>query len=275
MKLQDINPYIRAAMIQPAVLEGGCLRCAYDHRLFYILEGSGIMLTGSVTLELVPDTLILFRPGFGYYFKGKMRVIVLNFDMTRSASNRRKPKFPPPEAEFDRSQLFDTEAAEGFETLFIKRDGGYFRDVLLEMVSAYHPDDPLADAVTSGMLKKLLAELAGSTLPKTDAVSTLCMQVKQYIRLYTPQIGCNDDIGKHFGYHPVYLAALFKEKTGESLHHAVISERIRQAKQWLTHTDCTIDEIATGVGFATRSHFCTKFREVTGMTPSEYRRGHG
>ena len=88
MKLQDCNPFLRAAELQPAVLEGQGARMAYDHRLFYILKGEGVLVLEGTELPLSPDTLLFFRPGVGYHFRGKMRVAVLNFDISRSCSRR-------------------------------------------------------------------------------------------------------------------------------------------------------------------------------------------
>jgi hypothetical protein len=65
MKLQNINPYLRAAMIQPAVFEGESVHMAYDHRLFYVLEGDGVLMTKDDTQKISADTLLFFRPQFG------------------------------------------------------------------------------------------------------------------------------------------------------------------------------------------------------------------
>jgi DNA-binding response OmpR family regulator len=47
--------------------------------------------------------------------------------------------------------------------------------------------------------------------------------------------------------------------------------RLAQAAQWLESTPITVSEVAYGVGFRSVPHFCTRFRERFGETPSGYR----
>jgi signal transduction histidine kinase/DNA-binding response OmpR family regulator len=50
--------------------------------------------------------------------------------------------------------------------------------------------------------------------------------------------------------------------------------RLDQAAQWLTETDANVSEIAYGVGFKSVPHFCARFRERFGESPTGYRRTH-
>ena len=274
MKIAQCNPFVRAAQIQPAVLEGSGARMAYDHRLFYILEGEGTLLLEGEALPLSPDTLLVFRPGVGYHFRGKLRVVVLNFDLTRAGEASAVPVCPPPADDFDPAKVFDDTAAEELTAPLIRCNQGHLRGDVLTLVRAFAEQDPLADAVTSGLLKKLLAELLYTGRSGMDAAGELVEQVRRYIRLYAAELTGNDAIGQAFGYHPVYLATLFRQKTGETLHHAILAERIALAKQWLSRTDRSIEEIAEGTGFSSRSHFCTAFKAFVGTSPSFFRKNN-
>lgn len=48
--------------------------------------------------------------------------------------------------------------------------------------------------------------------------------------------------------------------------------RVQAARQLLTTTSRSLAEIAVEVGFTDQSHFTKRFREVTGITPGEYRK---
>lgn len=271
MKIEDCNPYLRAAQIQPAVLEGEGARIAYDHRLFYILAGEGTLLLEDRTLPLSPDTLLLWPYGVGYHFRGRLRVAVLNFDLTRAAAHRTVPVCPPPASEFDRALLFDTALLDELEQPMICPDSTHLREDVLELVNTFSKCDPLADATSSALLKRLLAKLLRARTHAPDPTIELIEQVRRHIRLYATEISGNEAVGQTFGYHPVYLAALFKEKTGDTLHRAILAERIALAKQWLVRTNRSIEEIAEGTGFSSRSHFCTAFKRITGISPRRYR----
>ncbi len=59
---------------------------------------------------------------------------------------------------------------------------------------------------------------------------------------------------------------------GMSPMDALWEYRLAQAAQWLAETSITVSEVAYGVGFKSVPHFCGKFRERYGETPSGYRR---
>ncbi len=272
MKLQDCNPFLRAAQIQAAVMEGNTWRQAYDHRLFYILKGEGSLFLRNATYDLAPDTVLFFRPGTGYYFKGRMRVVVLNFDLTRSEAHRAEPICPPPLEEFDPAFVFDTEVLDEQKEPLIFPNGLYLREDILRLANTFRRKDPLADAITSALLKKLLVDLIGGANWEQEPGSALVHRVERHIELYAAEIRDNEQIGEAFGYHPVYIASLFKETTGRSLHQAVLNRRIELACRWLNCTDNSIEEIAFDTGFSSRSHFCTVFKKQMGCSPQQYRK---
>lgn len=74
---------------------------------------------------------------------------------------------------------------------------------------------------------------------------------------------------------PYHFARLFHGTTGLPPHRFVMRRRIDRARQLLAARTVPIAEVACSVGFRTPSHFTTTFRRITGMTPTEYRRGRG
>jgi signal transduction histidine kinase/DNA-binding response OmpR family regulator len=59
---------------------------------------------------------------------------------------------------------------------------------------------------------------------------------------------------------------------GKSPMDLLMDYRLQQAAQWLTDTDANVSEIAYGVGFKSVPHFCARFRDRFGMSPSAYRK---
>ena len=64
----------------------------------------------------------------------------------------------------------------------------------------------------------------------------------------------------------------FGSITGLPPHRFIMAARVRRAQALLLGTDMALSQIAHAVGYATQSRFCIVFREVAGVTPSEYRR---
>lgn len=80
-------------------------------------------------------------------------------------------------------------------------------------------------------------------------------------------------VSEFAGISPEHLTRLFASELGIPFHRYVRSVRIHQARQYLRDwTDRSILEISLDVGFRSASHFSRAFREVTGMTPSAYRK---
>jgi two-component system response regulator YesN len=68
------------------------------------------------------------------------------------------------------------------------------------------------------------------------------------------------------------LNKLIREYLGMSTGEFIVKARIEKAKELLERTESKIEEIAGLTGYATARGFYKIFKEVTGMTPSEYRK---
>jgi AraC-like DNA-binding protein len=73
------------------------------------------------------------------------------------------------------------------------------------------------------------------------------------------------------GYHPSYFGVLFKEAVGYPPKHFLILERIRFAKTLLQELDA-IETVADRLGYSSVHYFSRHFKEVTGISPSEYKK---
>ena len=67
-----------------------------------------------------------------------------------------------------------------------------------------------------------------------------------------------------------YLAVIFKRETGQTITEFILSRRVEAAKS-LISGGIRLSEIAEMLGFSSQSHFCRCFKEVTGVTPGEFR----
>ena len=67
------------------------------------------------------------------------------------------------------------------------------------------------------------------------------------------------------------LSVRFHEETGMTITEYIRAQKIKKAQELLTSTEKTPIEISSYLGFSSQSHFQKVFKEVTGMTPKEYR----
>ncbi len=68
-----------------------------------------------------------------------------------------------------------------------------------------------------------------------------------------------------------YMSKLFAQETGMTLVNYITKCRIEKACEYLKDTDLRVGRIALSVGFNNFSYFSKTFRDLTGMTPNEYR----
>lgn len=81
-----------------------------------------------------------------------------------------------------------------------------------------------------------------------------------------------DQLALKVGVSKFHLQRLFKKCTGISPLEYVTNLRISEAIEKL-QTEDSITDIAYQLGFKSSSHFSSVFRNQTGYTPSEYRKG--
>lgn len=71
---------------------------------------------------------------------------------------------------------------------------------------------------------------------------------------------------------PTYFHKLFTHVYGKTPAQRVLSRRITAAQIALEEGNLSVAEIATQCGFSSQAYFAAKFREITGMTPTAYRK---
>jgi len=74
------------------------------------------------------------------------------------------------------------------------------------------------------------------------------------------------------GYSKSNFCKIFKNVVGESFHKTLNIQRINTSYAMLTETSMQISDIAAEVGFHETKTYCRVFKEITGLTPGEYRK---
>ena len=88
---------------------------------------------------------------------------------------------------------------------------------------------------------------------------------------------CNfsiQDAAERLGLSGSYLSQYFRQQTGDTLTSYVADLRIRKACTLLETTVMPLQMISESVGYYNQNSFIRRFKQITGMTPGEYRRAH-
>jgi AraC family transcriptional regulator len=80
-----------------------------------------------------------------------------------------------------------------------------------------------------------------------------------------------DELAQSVGLSTAHFARMFRKSTGETPHQFVLRQRIERAKAMLRAPDARVLDVAVACGFKTQQHFAQVFRDVCGVSPTEYR----
>ena len=109
------------------------------------------------------------------------------------------------------------------------------------------------------------------SISKPTMEHSLTVKIKAYIDNHYKENISLEKIAQAVKANRYYLAHTFKETTGFSPLQYVIRRRIGEAQNLLIHTDMSITQIASSVGYNNSNYFQNVFRQNVGLTPGTYR----
>lgn len=169
--------------------------------------------------------------------------------------------------------------------LLIARDSGIRQSVwerLEKIISEYHSDNPLKNMVIYSLLLETYAQLgqeflvsasinAGLSGDRIHAYLDLLRRVIEYVDQHYMEDLPLDRIATEAGFSKYYFLRLFKRLTGETFHQYLCQKRVLMAESYMRLTDLPVLQIAMRTGFNSIATFNRIYKDIRGMTPSQYR----
>lgn len=142
-----------------------------------------------------------------------------------------------------------------------------------DMHNALRHDSIHGNLRASGLLYDFLIELdrsmshIGNTRRINPAVKK-CVELidKEYMRSITL-----DELCQLSGMSKQHICRLFRSVLDSRPMEYIAKRRIQAAKELLSGTDMTMEEIAETVGFGSSSYFCKMFKRYEGFSPTQFR----
>ena len=78
-------------------------------------------------------------------------------------------------------------------------------------------------------------------------------------------------ISKEVGQDYHSLISLFSSVENITIEHFIILQRIERAKELVKYRESTLSEISYTLGYSSVQHLSSQFKQVTGMTPTEFK----
>jgi YesN/AraC family two-component response regulator len=69
-----------------------------------------------------------------------------------------------------------------------------------------------------------------------------------------------------------YLSSIFPAEEGVTIARYVVLQKVERAKELLAYKELSLSQISYQLGYSSVAHLSGQFRQVTGMSPSEYKK---
>lgn len=281
MKIYHINDFVNSAETWPvwALYEKDRIRAEEPHQhdcmeIMYIEKGAGCCIMNQIRYPVLRGDFFIFRPGdvhefipaspISYYnllfsdelFTPEEKGIIETHPLlmqwrTGKAPNRGKINVQLSQAA--KVEAMFSELAE--ECKYRKPESNLLRKALF--------------------FRLIFFVLRGSTVSPPIAGNKHEQQLSLLFdfiaRNYAKKLSIAD-LAKAAGVSPNYFNELLQKTIGQNITEYLLRYRVEQAKIALENPENTISWIACCSGFYDASHFIRVFKQITGMTPGEYRK---
>ena len=131
-----------------------------------------------------------------------------------------------------------------------------------------------ADSIAAAFAVHLLKNYSSAKIaPETGGLPPRVLRrVVEFINDNLTEDLILSDIAGVAGKSQYHLTRLFKQSTGTSITRYVQSQRVKLAQTLLANQNLSVTEISHRIGYTSHSRFSAVFRQLTGQTPSDYRK---
>ena len=152
-------------------------------------------------------------------------------------------------------------------------EGGLSKEVAYHVADLYRHQIDRMPPIQEDIAMRIFFDFA-ERVKKVMMPLGSCTYVEQCCEYIETHIGENISV-KHIanllGISHEHLSRIFKHEMGTSVVEYIKRNKIIEAKFMLRYTSMTLVEISEKLAFSSQSHFCTAFKEETGITPKRFR----
>lgn len=227
-------------------------------QILYCTKGSGTLLIDEIRLAITPYTAIFLPANYPheYYADGDIWDIHWVVPAGYGAE--------------DILRQFGLTEPKIYKLGEIKMLEHIFR----KMHEAIRADCVFGNYRASGYLYDFLIEFYRliSSEETSGAPNSALMKALDYINFNFASPISMDELCSVSGVSKQYLCRLFRKALSSRPMEYIAKRRIQAAKELLTGTDMTIEDIAAETGFCTSSYLCKLFKKYEGITPTHFRK---
>jgi AraC-like DNA-binding protein len=275
---EKIHPVVRLAHYVRGALSIA-ERIIFDHEFVLILTGAGELVLGRQVVPFAAYDLLFIPPFTAHSFVAVDRTagehIAVHFDLA--------PGVPALAESPNRRRPYVVRLTHGLEipTILSLAPGHRVVRALHDLLREWSGDDPLARlAVTHALTTVLLAVLRdtsrGAGVEGRDPAHAALNRARaqraiSFIEEHLTERLAVADLAEVAGVSPSRFTVIFTEVTGYSPLQYLRNTRVEEARRLLGDLTLSIKEVAARTGFDDAYYFSRVFRQLDGLSPSEYR----
>ena len=248
--------------------------------LLYVTRGSFCLEAGPVSCCGGQDAVFLLPPQLELRITAQSRdtsYLCIGLELGQKGVLRSEAQYRAAlqyhTAEYAREQLVHL-------PLYLAPEYGQeFYPLLLDLYAGFYSSTPGSNLLAKTALNLLLAKISARTAERTLAVAAetgrknqTATLICQYIREHYTEPLTLEQLSAQFHLNPSYLCTMFREKTGHTVVKYLNIQRVEAAKHHLLNPKYTLHEIAPLVGISNEFYFSRLFKQLEGISPSEFRR---
>jgi YesN/AraC family two-component response regulator len=150
------------------------------------------------------------------------------------------------------------------------------KDIAIEALKG-HADDylekPLRLDRTRELIEQHLAKHDGRDGISGEGIQGKIEHVKQFVARNSEKKVGLEEAARSVFLSPKYLSRAFKEQTGKGFNEYCLELKVQRAKEVLKETGLTVGQISDRLGYQNEESFIRTFKKLTGLRPTEYRKG--
>ncbi len=153
------------------------------------------------------------------------------------------------------------------------RYGGMLGWLTLRLYAEARRKDEASSLAVEGLSLEILAELSRQQAISSERKPPRWLeQARELIHGQFTESLTHDQIATAVAVHPVHLAGVFRRHYGCTIGEYARRLRVEFACRNISTSNASLADIALAAGFSDQSHFSKVFKQLTGMTPAQFRK---
>ena len=263
------------------LLDESCVELQHIHRdsyeVYYCLDGEQHMVIDGTSLTLTSGNFVIIRPGVphGTIYEPHLKKRYCPFIFTIptiSASRSKGTNSPKLDFPFSLLSYFESHAA------FHSPDQYQAQEILHQLDAEFSASFPARESMVAALYQQyliaILRHLAPANYRESDQSSTstnLTIAITKYLHANYPKNITIQDVANEFFISPRHINRVFEDFFGQSFKRTLNIYRLNYAKNYLLDTDYSVEKIASLVGFSSAKTLYQLFKDVEGISITEFR----